>query len=912
MKTTLSQNEICARSALFAQNWKDTTREEADAQAFLVDFFNVLGINRKQVAIFEHQVSCLDGGKGYIDLFWKGKILIEMKSRGKDLTKAYEQARRYAETLAHYEAPDAILICDFENWHFYDMVNGAKCTKFTLTQLPEYIHLFYYLSGYENKIRQPESPVNVQAAELLGRLYDRLNEAKYPERDSEILLVRVLFCLFADDTGIFERDTFHNFIETRTAQDGSDLGVKLAELFQVLNTPVSNRMSTLDCSLNKFPYINGGVFARPLFLASFDAKMREQLLRCCALDWGKISPAIFGSMFQSVMNDELRRKLGAHYTSEENILKVIKPLFLDSLYDEFEKLRMLKTNKNKRLKEFHEKIAALTFLDPACGCGNFLIIAYRELRMLELQLIKEMKTDHQLLLDVSELIKVNVSQFYGIEIEEFPTQIARVAMWLMDHLMNIEISNYFGQTYSRIPLSDTSSNIVCSNALRIDWSSIMDNKKASYVLGNPPFVGGKLMTPEQRADMEGVFGNVRLLNSIDYVAAWFKKTAEYIKNTNIEAALVSTNSICQGQQVGILWKDLLDTYQLQINFAYRPFKWDNEARQKASVFCVIIGFAQFGRAKKFIYQCGKGKDCLSIKVDEVKNINGYLQDNGSISVEKRSTPLSSVPMMYYGNMPNPSDPFVFSEKQMNDFLEKYPDTRKFFRPYVDAKDYLSGKTRYCLWLRNAEPAELKTHLGIRKQLEKVRDARLKSPAAATRAKASAPSLFFFISHNDTPYIIIPRVSSSLYAYVPMGFADAHTIASDACAVIHNASLYHLGVLMSSMHNLWIKTVAGRLKGDIRYSPSVVYNTFPWPNVTESGEKKISLLAQGVLAARAEHPNSSLASLYDPLTMPYDLRQAHHKLDLAVEQAYGGKFLDDSSRVRFLFDLYNALSTSADN
>lgn len=910
MKTTLSQNEINARSSLFAHNWKDTTREEADAQAFLIDFFNVLGINRKQVAIFEHQVNCLDGGKGYIDLLWKGKILIEMKSRGKDLTKAFEQACRYAETLSHYEAPSVILICDFENWHFYDMENGAKCTKFILSQLPEYIHLFYYLAGYKNKIQHPESPVNVQAAELLGKLYDRLNEARYPERDSEILLVRILFCLFADDTGIFDRDTFHNYIETRTAQDGSDLGIKLAELFQVLNTPVANRMSTLDCFLNKFPYINGGVFARPLFLAAFDSKMRNQLLQCCTLDWSKISPAIFGSMFQSVMNANLRRRLGAHYTSEENILKVIEPLFLDSLYEEFEKLKTLKIGKEKKLKEFHEKIASLAFLDPACGCGNFLIIAYRELRLLELKLIKEIKTDNQLLLDATELCKVCVSQFYGIEIEEFPTQIARVAMWLMDHLMNIEISNYFGKTYSRIPLSDTSSNIVCANALKIDWTSIIDNKKVSYVLGNPPFVGGKLMSPEQRADMAWVFGNVRLLNSIDYVAAWFKKTAEYIKNTNIEAALVSTNSISQGQQVGILWKELFENFHMQINFAYRTFKWDNEARQKASVFCVIIGFAQFARSKKYIYQCSTGKD-KSIKVLEVKNINGYLQDNSSISVEKRSSPLCSVPMMSYGNMPNPSEPFVFSKKQLNDFLAKSPETRKFFRTYVSAKDYLSGKKRYCLWLHNVEPSELKRYPAIRNQLEKVRNARMNSSASATRAKASIPALFFFISHNDTPYIIIPRVSSSNYTYVPMGIADAHEIASDACAVIQNATLYHLGVLMSSMHNLWIKAVAGRLKGDIRYSPSVVYNTFPWPDVTEDGQKKISLLAQGVLDARAAHPNCSLSSLYDPLSMPTNLIKAHRKLDLAVEQAYGCKFSNDEARLRFLFDLYSSLTASAD-
>ncbi len=910
MKTTLSQNEINARSAQFAQNWKDTTREEADAQAFLIDFFNVLGINRKQVAVFEHQVSCLDGGKGYIDLLWKGKILIEMKSRGKDLSKAYEQARRYAETLSHYETPDVILICDFENWHFYDMKRGGECIQFRLEQLQEHIHLFYYLAGYEESIRQPELPVNVQAAELLGKLYDRLKDARYPERDSEILLVRILFCLFSDDTGIFERDLFHNYIETRTAQDGSDLGVKLAELFQVLNTPVSHRMSTLDCVLNKFPYINGGVFARPIYLAAFDSKMRDQLLQCCVLDWSKISPAIFGAMFQSVMNNELRRRLGVHYTSEENILKVIKPLFLDSLYDEFEKLRMLKTNKEKKLREFHEKIASLTFLDPACGCGNFLIIAYRELRLLELQLIKEIKTDNQLLLDATELCKISVAQFYGIEIEAFPTQIARVAMWLMDHLMNIEISNYFGRTYTRIPLTDNSSNIVCANALSIDWNSVVSNEKLRYILGNPPFIGARMMPQgcTQKKEVEKLFGDIKDVQDLDYVTCWYIKSAQYIQGTHIEVAFVSTNSICQGSQVSILWGVLLRDYGIKLNFAHRTFKWSNEARGKAAVYCVIVGFSLRERKVKQLYSYlniqGEPEEKL------VTSISPYLHAGTCMYVEARKKPLCDVPEIRNGSQPRDDKHFQLTPDDRERILALEPKLDSVIRPYIGAKEFLHGKQRYCIWLHN-EPFDIMRDSKILKErIAAVEAVRLASSAKTTRDYAKTPAIFAQIAHPYSDYLIVPRVSSENRLYIPIGFMNERVIASDAAQIIPNASLFHFGVLSSSMHMAWMRMVAGRLESRYRYSKEIVYNTFPWPECGDKERKSIEKAASAVLAEREKLKGNTLAELYDPILMKTTpLYKAHLKLDAVVDKAYGLKFSNDMERVEQLLKMYSRLIKS---
>ncbi len=901
MAVTLSQNEIAARAAKFATDWKNTEREEAEAQEFLVEFFNVLGVSRKKVAIFEHKVKCADGGNGYIDLFWKGHILIEMKSRGKDLFKAYEQAKRYADALPHYEMPDVILICDFENWHFYDLTNNAELTTFTLEELPQHIHRFHFLAGYGQRKYQEEDPVNVQAAESLGKLHDGLKAIGYVGHPLEVYLVRLLFCLFADDTGIFHKDIFRIFIQDCTAEDGRDLAARLAELFQVLNTPEDKRFVTRDAVIKEFPYVNGGLFAEFLPMPAFDTEMRRALLDCCVLDWSRISPAIFGSMFQSVMNADERRALGAHYTSERNILKLINPLFLDALWEEFGGIKIDKsTRKISNIKQFHQKLSTLTFLDPACGCGNFLVVAYRELRRLELEVIKEMELEGtQWLFSVNEMSVVNVDQFYGIEIEEFPAQIARVAMWLMDHQMNVEVGNHFGEAYARIPLR-ASATIVCGNALQIDWESVVSKDKLSYILGNPPFVGARYMATNQKADLLQVFDGVKNAGDLDFVAAWYKKSADYMEGTEVKTALVSTNSIAQGQSVAILWKHLLQEKKAVINFAYRTFKWSNEARGNAAVHCVIIGF------------CLQESDARKPLIDEqgnrtmAKHINGYLVDAADIFIDNRSKPLCNVPEMGIGNKPIDGGNYLFTEEEKDAFLKIEPAAEPYFKPWLGSQELINGQRRFCLWLGNCSPAVLKTLPESMKRVEAVRQFRLASKSAPTRAIADKPRRFHVENMPQGTYIAMPKVSSERRAFIPMGFLDDKTLCSDLLFLIPGASLYHFGILTSTMHMAWTRAVCGRLEMRYRYSNKIVYNNFPWPDTDISQQEKIAKLAQSVLDARALYPDCTLADLYDPDCMPDELVDAHRKLDIAVEKSYGCRFTNDADRVAFLFERYESL------
>lgn len=898
MAVTLSQNEIAARAAKFAGDWKNTEREEAEAQEFLIEFFHVLGVSRKKVAIFEHKVKCADGGNGYIDLFWKGHILIEMKSRGKDLFKAYEQAKRYADALPHYEMPDVILICDFENWHFYDLTNNAELTAFTLDELPQHIHRFHFLAGYGQRKYQEEDPVNVQAAESLGKLHDGLKAIGYVGHPLEVYLVRLLFCLFADDTGIFRKDIFRTFIQDCTAEDGRDLAARLAELFQVLNTPDDKRFVTRDAVIKEFPYVNGGLFAEFLPMPAFDTEMRRALLDCCALDWSRISPAIFGSMFQSVMNADERRALGAHYTSERNILKLINPLFLDALWEEFGGIKIDKsTRKISNLKQFHQKLSTLTFLDPACGCGNFLVVAYRELRRLELEVIKEMELEGtQWLFSVNEMSVVNVDQFYGIEIEEFPAQIARVAMWLMDHQMNVEVGNHFGEAYARIPLRD-SATIVCGNALQIDWESVVSKDKLSYILGNPPFVGARYMAPNQKADLLQVFDGVKNAGDLDFVAAWYKKAADYMEGTDVKTGLVSTNSIAQGQSVAILWKHLLQEKKAVINFAYRTFKWSNEARGNAAVHCVIIGF------------CLQESDAKKPLIDEqgnrtmAKHINGYLVDAADIFIDNRSKPLCNVPEMGMGNQPIDGGNYLFTEEEKDEFLKIEPAAEPYFKPWLGSHELINGQRRFCLWLGNCSPAVLKNLPECMKRVEAVRLFRSSSKRSSTQKLALKPRRFQTENMPLGTYIAMPKVSSERRAFIPMGFLDDNTLCSDLLFLVPGASLYHFGILTSTMHMAWTRAVCGRLEMRYRYSNKIVYNNFPWPDTDISQQEKIAKLAQSVLEARALYPDCTLADLYDPDCMPDELVDAHRKLDIAVEKAYGCRFSNDADRVAFLFEAY---------
>ena len=893
---TLSWNEIKDRALNFSKEWADTSNEEADAKPFLVEFFKVFGITSKRVSTFEHRVKKLNDKDGYIDLLWKGMILIEMKSRGKNLDRAFEQAKDYLHGLKEHELPKYILISDFENFRLHDL-EETKNIEFKLNDLVNNVQHFGYLLGYQKKVYKEQDPANIKAAELMGKLHDRLEEIGYTGHPLEVYLVRLLFLMFAEDTTIFEKQQFQEYIEQRTNIDGSDLAAKLQELFQVLNTPKDSRFKNLDEQLADFPYVNGKLFEENLPTASFDSKMRQALLDCTYIDWSKISPAIFGSMFQSVMNPTERRNLGAHYTSETNILKLIKPLFLDDLWKEFENI---KDNKNK-LGEFHKKISTYHFLDPACGCGNFLIITYRELRLLELEVLRVLNKSGQRVIDVSSIILIDVDQFYGIEYEEFPARIAEVAMWLIDHQMNMLVSNEFGQYFVRLPLNKAA-QIRHADALETDWESVVTKNDLSFIIGNPPFIGSKIMKQSQRDQIVKEFDNADGSGVLDYVTGWYIKAAKFIQGTKIKVAFVSTNSIVQGEQTSILWEPMISKYNVKIHFAHRTFKWSNEAKGNAAVYCVIIGFANFDTPNKSIFEYENIKgEAHEVKV---KNINPYLVDAKDIVIKKRTTPLCNIPKMSFGNMPLDGGNLILSDEEKIGFLKVEPSAEKYILPLVSAHEFLNGKKRWCLWLVNAEPSEIKQLPEVIKRVEAVRKFRIDSVAPSTQKFADLPTLFRDRNRHDT-FIVVPRVSSENRPYIPFGFFDKNSIVSDTCMSIPNGNKYHFGVLMSKMHMAWVKYICGRLKSDFRYSKDIVYNNYPWPeypNEKQSGV--IEKATEKVLEVREQFPNSSLADLYSPLTMPPALVKAHNELDKAVDLAYRPQpFTSEANRMVFLFELY---------
>lgn len=892
----LSWNEIKSRALAFSKEWEDESSEDAEAKSFWDDFFKVFDISRRRIAYFETAVKKLGNKQGFIDLFWPGQLLVEHKSKGKDLDKAFQQAMDYFPGLKEHELPKYVLISDFQRFRLYDLETSTQ-HDFPLNELAANVHLFGFIAGYQKRVYKDEDPVNIEAAERMGRLHDRLEEAGYTGHALELYLVRMLFCLFSEDTGIFERTQFQDLVDTHTKEDGSDLALQLAQLFQVLNTPPDKRLKVLDETLAAFPYVNGKLFEENLPLAAFDSKMREMLLNCCALDWSQISPAIFGSMFQAVMNPKERRNLGAHYTSEKNIQKVIKPLFLDDLYAEFEKA---KGNRN-RLNELHRKIAALHFLDPACGCGNFLIISYRELRNLELLILRELNKSGQGFLDVREIIRVDVDQFAGIEYDEFPARVAEVAMWLMDHQMNMKVSDEFGQYFVRLPLNKAA-KIVHGNALRVDWAEVVPKEQLSYILGNPPFIGHHLQTDSQKADLHFILKEIPSAGVMDYVSAWFYKAAGFIENTKIQVAFVSTNSITQGEQVGILWSALYRLYNINICFAHRTFKWSNEAKGNAAVYCVIIGFANFEVSERrlFDYENIKGEP-HEIKA---KNINPYLVDAPNILLPNRTVPISHVPKMMYGSKPTDGGFYVLSDAERTEFIKNEPQTEKFIKPFIGAREFLHNEKRWCIWLVGALPSELKACPLILNRIELVKEFRLKSVAATTR-NYPYHTLFRQVTQPESDYILVVAHSSENRKYIPLGFLGKENILNNSCFAIPNATRYHFGILISIMHMAWVKYACGRLKSDFRYSKDIVYNNYPFPiTVSDAQKAKVEEAAQIVLDTRSKYPESSLADLYDPLTMPPDLVKAHQALDKAVDLCYRSQaFTSELNRIEFLFGLY---------
>ena len=920
----LSWNEIKARAVAFSKEWKDESSEDAEAKSFWDDFFNVFGISRRRVATFEEQVHKIGEKTGYIDLLWKGVILIEHKSRGKDLDKAFHQAKDYFPGLKDKELPRYILVSDFARFRLYDL-EEHKENEFTLSQLVSHIHLFDFIAGYQRRTYKEQDPVNIEAAELMGKLHDKLRDIGYSGHELEVYLVRLVFCLFADDTNIFEKGIFYDYLDLKTNEDGSDLAGHLAQIFEVLNTPTEKRLKNLDENLSSFPYVNGKLFEERLLTASFDKTMRKILLDCCLLDWGEISPAIFGSLFQSVMDKKARRNLGAHYTSEKNILKLIKPLFLDDLWKEFEKV---KKESRASIDRFHIKISKLRFLDPACGCGNFLIITYRELRLLEIEviqiLLKESLASQQSITDIGIYVLIDVDKFYGIEYEEFPAQIAQVAMWLIDHQMNQIVSETFGDYYIRLPLKK-SAVIQHGNSLQIDWSSLLESSldKAAtvlnynFILGNPPFIGKKEQNNLQKEDMARIFAGVHNAGLLDYVSAWYIKAAQYLEKyqnkgegeeNKIQVAFVSTNSITMGEQVGVLWNELINRYKISIHFAHRTFSWSNESKNNAGVHVVIIGFSNYESKNKTLYVYGDVKgDATEFKAE---NINPYLVNGITVLLKSRNEPICNVPLIIKGSEATDDGNLQLSEKEKSDLVEKYPNSKKFIRPFLSGGDILNGTKRWCLWLKDVNPEEFRKIPLVHEKIEKTREFRIKSPKQRTREWAKFPSLFTEDRQPAARFMVLPKVSSERREYIPFSFLKPINVINNTVSFIADADDFIFGVLQSKQHMTWTWYVAGRMKSDIQYSNEIVYNNFPWPeNLKEKQKSQVIKAAHSLLEVRDQFTKSSLAAIYDPQTMPPILLRAHQALDKAVDLCYRPQpFVNDSKRIEFLFTLYDTYTS----
>lgn len=911
----LSWNEIRARANRFAEDWKTASYERGEAQTFYNEFFEVFGVTRKRVASFEEPVRRLGNKRGFIDLFWKGVLLVEQKSAGRDLKLAKEQAFDYFPDLKEYELPRYLLISDFQHFELYDLEGGAE-VRFLLRDLPKQIEHFTFILGVQKREFRDQDPANIEASELMGKVHDALKAAGYEGHDLEQFLVRTLFCLFADDTGIFEPPgIFTQLMEERTREDGSDVGLWLSQLFQVLNTPDERRQHNLDDDLKQFPYVNGDLFREPLPIPSFDAKMRALLLEACNFNWNPISPAIFGSLFQSVMSPEQRRAQGAHYTTEKNILKVIQPLFLDDLRAEFDQIKRRRdTGKRKALENFHDKLSKMRFFDPACGCGNFLIIAYRELRVLEIEILKLLREGQppQLALDV-RLLKIDVDHFYGIEINEFPARIAEVALWMMDHIMNNELSVAFGASYLRIPLKK-SPHIHPADALETDWRTILPPGECSYLLGNPPFGGAKYQSELQRVQVRRIANLGGSGGTLDYVAAWFLRAGEYVHGENVRIGFVATNSITQGEQVAQLWPALFDRFDLEISFAHRTFAWGSDARGKAHVHVVIIGLTRREDEppvkRLFSYGDLNGDPTES----RHPSLTAYLFDAGGLAnkhlvVSETNRPMCGQPALVIGSKPIDDGNYIFTEEQKRDFLSEEPRAGVLMHPFIGSEEFINGSQRWILYLANTSPAELRWMPKVLDRVHAVRQFRLESTSSGTRDLGATPANFHVTVVPERPFLVVPETSSEKREYVPIGWLEPPTIPSNLVRVLLDADLWHFGILTSRMHMAWLRFIGGRLKSDYRYSIGIVYNPFPWPQPTEKQQRRVRALGQAILDARAKFPAATLADLYDADAMPAELRRAHRALDSAVDRLYRrAVFAADRDRVEYLFAQYEKLLT----
>lgn len=909
----------------FAEFWKDKGYEKGQSQIFWTTLLtNVFGVeNISEFIEFEDQVH-IDKTTGFIDGYIPStKVLIEQKSIEKDLRKPikqsdgsllnpFQQAKKYIAELPVSKHPKWVITCNFKSFLVYDMNNpNSEPEEILLKNLPKEYYRLSFLVDEKSEHLKKEEELSFKAGELVGKLYDAFSKQykditnEQSQKDLNELCVRLVFCLYAEDAGLFGRkNVFHDYLSKY--EDLSLMRKALIELFKILDTKLEDRDPYLEDELNQFPYVNGGLFSNEnIEIPLFTDEIKNTLLAKASddFDWSEISPTIFGAVFESTLNPETRRSGGMHYTSIENIHKVIDPLFLNELREKLDDALAYKNEKtrNEKLIEFQNYIASLNFLDPACGSGNFLTETYLSLRRLENEMLSAMSKG-MMMLDIADTIKVSIQQFYGIEINDFAVKVAKTALWIAEAQMWTEtkkIISSFTNISDFLPL-ETYDNIVEENALRIDWNEIISNTKCNYIMGNPPFVGARLMSPVQKEDVAEIFKNIKNYGNIDYVGCWYVKAANYMKNTSIETALVSTNSICQGEQTTILWKDMLNN-GININFAYRTFRWDSEASLKAHVHCIIIGFSYKLRDKRIIYDNGK--------FNEAKNINAYLVDAPNVLLDSRSNPICNVSKADFGSMPNDNG-FLsdYSKEQVLEINTKYPESENMFKLFIGATEFLHKKERYCLWLKGISPTLIKKVPPVYEAVEKVKELRNNSNREATRKLADIPMLFGEIRQPDGDYLVIPCHSSEKRRYIPVGYVDKNVICSNANILVPNANLYSFGVLMSNVHNSWIRIVSGRIKSDYRYSVKIVYNNFPWPNPTKEQKEKIEKTAQAILDARELYPDSSLADLYDELTMPVELRKAHQANDIAVMEAYGfnWKTMTESMCVAELMKMYQKL------
>lgn len=905
MKTEKQQAK---EAADFAKRWEGRGYEKGDSQVFWTELLTeVYGVENPSSFIKFEQQAQLDH-TSFIDVMIPStKVMIEQKSLGKDLRtpikqsdgtmlNPFQQAQRYMMALPVSQHPRWIVTCNFAEFDVYDMENPkGEPQRIYLKDLGREYYRLQFLVETGNEHLQKELEVSMKAGTIVGKLYDAFIR-EYGDDDPDalrnlnILCVRLVFCLYAEDAGIFGRhDIFHDYMEHYPTED---MRAALLRLFEVLNTPAERRSRYLKADLAAFPYTNGGLFAEEIDIPQFTDEIRDLLLRHASLDfdWSMISPTIFGGVFESTLNPVTRRSGGMHYTSIENIHKVIDPLFLNDYRRELQDIKEEKVTKtrNRRLADFQQRLASLRFFDPACGSGNFLTETYISLRRMENEVIKELYSSRNLDL-FDNPIKVSINQFYGIEINDFAVTVATTALWISEAQMLTETERIISQDIDFLPLKSYA-NIHEGNSLTTDWETIVPKDKLNYIIGNPPFVGFTYMSKAQKSEMQPLFPNIK---NLDYVCCWYKKANDFIKETNIECAFVSTNSITQGETVA-RFNSLLD---YQIIFAYRSFSWNSEATLKAAVHCVIIGFSMQGRKDKYIYD-GETK----IKAN---NINGYLLDAPNIIVESRNKPLFNIPKMIYGNKPADGGFLIIEENDYESFINQEPNAKKFIRPFMGAVEFLHNKKRWCLWLTNATPSEIKDCPLVYERIKKCQAKRASSIAEGIRKFAAIPSLFAQRTQpENVDFLIVPKVSSENRRYVPMAYIKAGTIASDLVFIIPDTTLYHFGILESNVHMAWMRAVCGRLKSDYRYSKDIVYNNFPWPNPTDEQREKIERTAQAILDARAKYADSSLADLYDPVLMPPELRKAHQDNDRAVMQAYGFSLkMTESDCVAALFKMY---------